>query len=111
MFDFEVPYRHQNRDPGSREEQIEKVKREVIDQHGVHQAIGARSATLIEPALDVINRLRGKQQPDERRDRVRPLLLFRQHEVDQEYAEREHREQSDGQGQQVISRSESERGH
>ncbi len=58
------------------------------------------------PDLDVIHRPGGEQHSDQSRDRIDPLLLRRQHEIDEQDAESKQRKQSDGEGQQIVVQTE-----
>ncbi len=71
----------------------------------MHESNFQRASNLRRFKLGVLNLQHsssGKKHPDKRGHGVGPLPLRRNHQIDQQNAQRKHREHEDGKGQQII---------
>ena len=105
VFDLKVTNRHQDGQPGSGKKQVVEVNGEVVEHHGVHESKFEPVPDLCRfelGILDLQHSSRGKKHTHKCGHGIRPLPLRRNHQVDQQDAQREHGEHDDRKGQQIV---------
>src|ERR1700683_4761791 len=109
MLDFEIAHRHEDGNRGSRQKQIAEVDSEVVHDHGTHESplsVLAMAQQVGLRELDSKYTGGGEEHTDKCSCGVGPLPFGRDHQIDEQNAQGEEREQDDGQRQQVIDAGE-----
>ena len=98
VLDLEIPHRHQDGDARAHQEQIEEIDGKAIDDQRAHEAAkGGNCDPLlfrgVISEMELDHRDRRKRHADQCSDGVQALPMRRQHQVNHQDAEREHRQQ------------------
>ena len=96
MLGFHVAHGHENGYRGSGQKQVKEIDSEAVHEHRAHEAGSAWRCIETHPELNLDHARSREHHADECGNCVRPLHLRGQHEVDQEDAKGEQRQQGDG---------------
>ena len=107
VLNLEITHRHQDRNARAHQEQIEEIDGEAIDHQRAHEAgeggdLKALFFGGVIGEMQLAHRCCRKRDADQRGDGVHLFPLLRQHQIDHQDAEREHRQQQHRQRQQVV---------